>query len=79
MPGGKPFTEAFESLEATPKSSTVLEVWILASSLDSAMYAAHFGLPLSFAHFIAPKPAVEIMQSYRREFKPEYLTKPPAP
>ncbi len=73
---GKPLTDAFENLEVTPKTSTVPEVWILASSYDSAMYAAHFGLPLSFAHFIEPKPAVEIMQSYRREFKPEYLTKP---
>ncbi len=72
----KPFTEAFESLEATPKTSTVPEVWILASSLDCAMYAAHIGLPLSFAHFIEPKPAVEVMQAYRREFKPEYLKKP---
>jgi len=74
--GGKPFTEAFESLEVTPQTSTVPEVWILASSLDSAMYAAHFGLPLSFAHFIEPKPVVTVMQAYRREFKPEYLQEP---
>jgi luciferase family oxidoreductase group 1 len=74
--GTKPLTEGFEALEATPKTSTVPEVWILASSMDSAMYAAHFGLPLSFAHFIAPKPAIEVMQTYRREFKPEYLEKP---
>ncbi len=72
----KPLTEGFETLEATPKISTVPEVWILASSMDSAMYAAEFGLPLSFAHFIQPKPAIEVMRAYRRAFKPEYLKEP---
>ena len=74
--GSQPLTEGFETLEATPKTSTVPEVWILASSMDSAMYAARFGLPLSFAHFIEPKPAIDVMQAYREEFIPEYLKEP---
>lgn len=74
--GGKPVTGALERLEATPKISTVPEVWMLASSMDSAMYAANLGLPLSFAHFIEPKPAIEVMQAYRREFRPVYLKEP---
>jgi len=74
--GGKPFTEEFKGIKVTPKTSTVPEVWILASTLDSALYAAQLGLPLSFAHFIASTSTVEVMQTYRREFKPEYLTKP---
>ncbi len=74
--GKKPFTGGFETLEVTPQTGTVPEVWILASSMGSAMYAAQFGLPLSFAHFIEPKPAIEVMQAYRREFKPGHLERP---
>ncbi len=71
-----PLTESLQSIEATPKTSTFPEVWVLASSMDSAMYAAHIGLPLSFAHFIEPRPAIEVMQAYRREFQPEHLKEP---
>jgi luciferase family oxidoreductase group 1 len=74
--GGRPFTEAFEKLTATPRAGTVPEVWMLGSSADSATYAARFGLAFSFAHFIAPEPAVEVMQHYRRQFRPEYLPAP---
>ena len=72
----KPFSDAFGDLEVSPKTDTVPEVWVLASSRDSAMYAAHFGLPLSFAHFISPDDAVAVMQEYRREFKPDFLDAP---
>ena len=68
--GAKAFTEAFQRLEATPKAATTPDVWMLGSSLDSAVYAAQFGLAFSFAHFIAPGPAAAAMQRYRRDFQP---------
>ena len=74
--GEKAFTEAFERLHATPKTSTTPEIWMLGSSLDSAVYAGQFGLAFSFAHFIAPEPAVAVMRRYRDEFRSEHLEAP---
>jgi len=44
-------------------------VWLLASSPDSASFAAHFGLPLSYAHFFGLGDGVAIVDTYRRNFK----------
>lgn len=74
--GREPLTEAFRNLKATPKAATAPEVWMLGSSFDSAAYAARFGLAYSHAHFIAPQPAVEALQQYRRLFAPEHLDAP---
>ena len=74
--GRKPLTEAFRDLKATPAAATAPEVWMLGSSFDSAAYAARFGLAYSHAHFIAPQPAIEALQQYRRQFSPEHLTEP---
>ena len=74
--GREPLTEAFRNLKATPKTATAPEVWMLGSSFDSAAYAARFGLAYSHAHFIAPQPAVEALQQYRRLFAPEHLAAP---
>ena len=74
---GRPLlTEAFRGLKATPLATTAPEVWMLGSSLDSAMYAARFGLPYSHAHFIAPEPAVQALKQYREAFAPEHLRAP---
>ena len=74
--GRPPLTEAFRNLKATPAATTAPQVWMLGSSFDSAAYAARFGLAYSHAHFIAPQPAVEALQHYRRLFAPEHLTAP---
>lgn len=74
--GRKAFTEAFQQLEATPKASTTPDVWMLGSSLDSAVYAARFGVAFSFAHFIAPGPTAAAMQRYRRDFQPGARSEP---
>ena len=74
---GKPaFTEAFGDLMATPDTNTAPQMWMLGSSLDSAHYAAEFGMAFSFAHFIAPQPAVQAMNYYRDRFKSEQLERP---
>ena len=72
----KPYSEAFGDLAVSPSGDTVPEVWVLASSPDSARYAAYFGLPLSFAHFIVPEQAAEVIQMYRAEFSRESEREP---
>lgn len=67
--GRPPFTEALERVRATPASPSAPELWMLASSEDGARLAAHFGLPMSFAHFISPHAAVECCQIYRETFR----------
>ncbi len=68
--GTPPFTEALAPVRVTPVSTTTPEVWMLASSEDGARLAAHFGLPLSFAHFISPHAAESCCQIYRDTFRP---------
>ena len=59
----------FHTLRAMPAGETVPEMWMLGSSDQSAQVAAHFGLPFSFAHFIAGDGA-QILQLYRDRFQP---------
>jgi hypothetical protein len=43
---------------------------MLASSPDSAAFAAHFGLPLGWADFIAQVDGAPVVDAYRRQFRP---------
>ncbi|MDA0261443.1 MAG: LLM class flavin-dependent oxidoreductase [Proteobacteria bacterium] len=72
-----PPTEAFAQVRATPRASTVPDIWLLGSSSGSATYAAQFGLPLSFAQFIAPEGGAEVIRAYRRAFIPSDLHQTP--
>lgn len=67
----------FHMLRATPETDTAPEIWMLGSSDQSALVAAHFGLPFSFAHFIAGGSGAAVMQAYREGFKPSAAV--PAP
>lgn len=60
----------FAAIKAQPLGPTSPEVWLLGSSADSATYAAHFGLPFSFAHFINPQGGDQVMEAYRKHFRP---------
>ncbi len=60
----------FAGVRAMPVGPTVPEFWVLGSSDQSAAYAAHFGLPFSFAHFITERMGPEIMQAYRDSYRP---------
>ena len=53
--GEKPSTEAFRRVKVTPSLGPEPQPWLLASSSDSALMAAHFSLPLALAHFITPE------------------------
>jgi luciferase family oxidoreductase group 1 len=74
----RPVTDAFARLRVTPAVDTVPEIWLLASSHDSAGFAAQFGLSLSFAHFIAPETTVDALRGYRSSFRPAYMRAPRA-
>jgi luciferase family oxidoreductase group 1 len=66
VPPGHPFA----AVRAMPAGPTAPEVWLLGSSDESAMYAAHLGLPFSFAHFINDQGGPEVMRAYRERFRP---------
>lgn len=60
----------FHGVHAEPRGNGVPPVWLLGSSDQSAAYAAYFGLPFSFAHFITDEGGAHVMQAYRRHFSP---------
>lgn len=65
-----PLTEAFAHVSATPPVEHVPPVWVLGSSDSSALLAAHFGLPFSFAHFINARECASALSMYRTNFRP---------
>lgn len=63
-----PFAGRVRALPASDAPAP--ELWVLASSAGSASFAAHFGLPLSFADFIAVGNGPAICDAYRRQYQP---------
>jgi len=57
-------------IRAIPQVQTVPAMWLLSSSGESGLFAAHFGMGLSFAHFINPIGGPQTVQMYRERFKP---------
>jgi luciferase family oxidoreductase group 1 len=57
-------------LRATPASPGGPDVWLLASSPDSAGYAAHLGLPLGWAHFITMGDGPRVVRAYHEQYQP---------
>jgi luciferase family oxidoreductase group 1 len=72
-----PVDHPFSRIRVAPAGDTNPEIWLLGSSDQSALYAAYFSLPFSFAHFITDESGPEIMEGYRRHFRPS--TRLPAP
>ncbi len=68
---------AVEKVRAFPAEGIQVPVWILGSSMDSAVLAAAYGLPYAFASHFAPKQMVQAFEFYRENFQPsEYLKEP---
>jgi luciferase family oxidoreductase group 1 len=65
-----PANHPFARVRAMPAGPTAPEVWLLGSSDQSALYAAHFGLGFSFAHFINADGGAEVTRAYRDRFRP---------
>jgi luciferase family oxidoreductase group 1 len=57
-------------IRAIPQVQTTPDLWLLSSSGQSGLFAAHFGMGLSFAHFINPFGGPEAIALYREKFKP---------
>ena len=53
-----------------PTGPSAPEVWLLGSSDQSAILAAHFGVGFSFAHFINADGGAEVTRAYTQSFKP---------
>jgi luciferase family oxidoreductase group 1 len=66
-----------ERIFAIPQSDTVPEMWLLSSSGQSAIFAAHFGMGFSYAHFINPFGGAEAVQMYKELFQPSQDLKEP--
>jgi luciferase family oxidoreductase group 1 len=65
LPADHPLT----GVHARPLGVTLPELWLLASSIDSASLAAHLGLPLGWAYFIAAG-GEGVVRAYREGFRP---------
>lgn len=64
-------------VNAIPIINTSPDLWILTSSGESALIAAHFGMALSFAQFINPIGGPEAIKAYKEKFQPSTeLSKP---
>jgi luciferase family oxidoreductase group 1 len=72
-----PAEHPFARVVAMPGGSGIPEVWLLGSSDESAMLAAHLGTAFSFANFISDEGGVEITRAYAREFRPSALFSAP--
>ena len=57
---------------ATPQSETIPMQWILSSSGGSSKIAARFGLGLAVAKFINGFVGPDVIETYRKHFKPSY-------
>lgn len=64
-----PSNHPFKSIHASPRGPGMPEMWMLASSVNGAVYAAELGMPLAFAQFISPDGSgVEAANIYRQRF-----------
>jgi luciferase family oxidoreductase group 1 len=75
--GRLPDDHHFAGLHASPLGEGMPELWLLGSSDQSALMAAHFGTPFSFAHFITDEGGDKVMQEYRDGFRPSDDTPSP--
>lgn len=71
--------ESDSGVAAVPTKVKMPEIWILGSSDFGALFAAHNGLPYSFAQHFSHLPALEVMRLYQENFRPSrWLSEPKA-
>ncbi len=64
-------------VRAFPAEGTIVPIWILGSSMDSAALAAAKGLPYAFAGHFAPRQMIQAFEYYRNNFQAsEFLEQP---
>lgn len=57
-------------IRAIPQVGSVPAMWLLSSSGQSGLFAAHFGMGFSFAHFINPVGGPQAVHLYKERFQP---------
>ena len=63
----------FRKLLVAPASPGAPRVWLLGSSMWSAVTAAAEGLPYAFAHFFSAQGTRQAIEFYRRNFQPSHF------
>lgn len=64
-------------VQAIPRAETVPALWMLSSSGQSGVFAAHFGMGFSFAHFINPLGGPHMVHMYKTHFEASESLKTP--
>lgn len=67
----------YRKVKAYPSVTTLPCRWMLTSSGESGVIAAHFGMALSYAQFINPYIGTNIIKAYCQNFKPSDELKTP--
>ena len=79
LEGNLESSHIFAGIQAGPGEGTAPDVWLLGSRYESAIMAAHYGLPFAYAHFfgLGVEEGPAIVEGYRKNFRPSaYLTEP---
>ena len=64
-----PEDHMYYGMKATPLTESAPPIWILGSSMTSALLAAEKGLPYMFAHFINGEGGQDFTRTYRERFE----------
>ena len=81
---GFPADHPFSRIKLSPATGVAPTLWLLGSSLWSAVAAAEYGLPYAFAHFFSGENTRHAIEHYRSRFQPnsalgpDHLTQPQA-
>jgi luciferase family oxidoreductase group 1 len=65
-----PADHGFGNILVAPDSPGAPDIWLLGSSMWSAVTAAQQGLPYAFAHFFSPIQTRQAIEHYQRNFVP---------
>jgi luciferase family oxidoreductase group 1 len=63
-------SHAFQKILVAPNAPGAPDLWLLGSSMWSAVTAAQQGLPYAFAHFFSPVQTRQAIEYYQRNFQP---------
>jgi luciferase family oxidoreductase group 1 len=72
-----PADHPFRNTMVAPAAAGAPDVWLLGSSMWSAVTSAREGLPYAFAHFFSPIQTRQAIEYYRANFKPSADRKKP--
>jgi luciferase family oxidoreductase group 1 len=74
---GNSATHPYSQILTAPESPGAPDIWLLGSSMWSAVTAAQEGLPYAFAHFFSPIQTRQAITYYQQNFQPQpTITKP---